>query len=182
MTVKQVIGRILYNLIAKHMPLSDARFSFGSKRVRAFCGKLILENCGKNVNIEKGAQFSSAISLGDNSGIGSYAQISSNVVIGKDVMMGPYCFIYTSNHRMDGLEQPMRKQGFTPPRAVIIEDDVWIGARVTILPGVHIGKGSVLGAGSVITADVPPYAVVGGNPARVLKYRNNGSAKGVGCD
>ena len=83
---------------------------------------------------------------------------------------------------MDGLEQPMWKQGFTPPRAVIIEDDVWIGARVTILPGVHIGKGSVLGAGSVITADVPPYAVVGGNPARVLKYRNNGSAKGVDCD
>ena len=72
----------------------------------------------------------------------------------------------------------MWKQGFTPPRAVIIEDDVWIGARVTILPGVHIGKGSVLGAGSVITSDVPPYAVVGGNPARVLKYRNNGSAKG----
>ena len=57
MTVKQVIGRILYNSIAKHMPLSDARFSFGSKRVRAFCGKLILENCGKNVNIEKGASL-----------------------------------------------------------------------------------------------------------------------------
>lgn len=182
MTIKQVIGKVLYNSVAKHMPLSDSRFSFGSKKVRAFCGNLILEHCGKNVNIEKGAQFSSAISLGDNSGIGVYAQISSDVIIGKDVMMGPYCLIYTSNHRMDKLDQPMWKQGFTIPKAVIIEDDVWIGARVTILPGVHIGKGSVLGAGSVITADVPPYAVVGGNPARVLKYRNNGSAKGVDCD
>ena len=123
MTIKQVIGKAIYNSVAKHMPLSDSRFSFGSKKVRAFCGNLILEHCGKNVNIEKGAQFSSAISLGDNSGIGVYAQISSDVIIGKDVMMGPYCLIYTSNHRMDKLDQPMWKQGFTLPKAVIIEDD-----------------------------------------------------------
>lgn len=171
MTVKQIIGRIVYNTVGKHMPPSDNRFSFGSKKVRAFCGRLILRECGENVNIEKNAQFSSDVSLGNNSGIGIDAFVAADVIIGNDVMMGPQCLIYTSNHRTDDLTVPMWKQGFTKPKQVIIEDDVWIGARVIILPGVHIGKGSVIGAGSIVTNDVPPYSIVGGNPAKVLKSR-----------
>lgn len=171
MNIKKTVGRILYRALGKHMPLSDGRFNLGSKKVRAFCGKLMLRHCGRNVNIEKGAQFSTEISLGDNSGIGVNAQISSEVTIGNDVMMGPYCFIYTSNHRTDRIDTPMWKQGFTEVRPVVIGDDVWIGARVTVLPGVHIGKGSVIGAGAVVTKDVPAYSVVGGNPAKVLRYR-----------
>jgi maltose O-acetyltransferase len=55
-----------------------------------------------------------------------------------------------------------------------IDDDVWIGARAMILPGCkHIGKGVIIGAGSVVTKDIPDYAIVGGNPARVIKYRIN---------
>ncbi|MBQ7300523.1 MAG: acyltransferase [Clostridia bacterium] len=171
MKFRVILGRIIYNLIAKHMPLSDGHMNLGSKRIRAFCGHLILNQCGKNVNIEKGAQFSSDISLGDNSGIGVNAHIASKVSIGNDVMMGPYCFIYTSNHRTDDITTPMWKQGFTEPLPVIIEDDVWIGARVTILPGVRVGTGSVIGAGSVVTHDVEPYSIVGGNPAKLIRYR-----------
>ena len=66
----------------------------------------------------------------------------------------------------------MRGQGSTEPQKVTIESDVWIGARVIILPGVTIGKGAILAAGAVVTKDVPDYAVVGGVPAKVLKYRN----------
>lgn len=178
MGAKQLVGRLLYHILGKRMPLSDSSFNFGSKRIRALCGKLMLRYCGNNVNIEKGAQFSSEISLGNNSGIGVNAQISSEVTIGNDVMMGPYCFIYTSNHCMDRTDIPMWKQGFTTALPVIIEDDVWIGARVIILPGVHIGRGSVIGAGSVVTKNVPPYSVVGGNPARILKYRNSPDSGG----
>jgi maltose O-acetyltransferase len=65
----------------------------------------------------------------------------------------------------------MCKQGFEEAKPVYIGDDVWIGGRVTILPGVHIGNGSVVGTGAVVTKDVPDYAVVGGVPAKVLKYR-----------
>ena len=54
---------------------------------------------------------------------------------------------------------------------IVVEDDVWIGMRCTILSGVHIGRGAVIAAGSVITKDVPPYAIVGGVPAKVIKYR-----------
>ncbi len=171
MKARIIIGRLIYNVLGKHMPLSDSRFSFGSKRVRAFCGKLLLNHCGNNVNIEKGAQFSTEVSLGDNSGIGVNATISSYVTIGNDVMMGPDCLIYTANHTLQRRDIPMRLQGHEQARPVVIGNDVWIGGRVIILPGVHIGDGAVIGAGSVVTKDVPPYAIVGGNPAKVIKER-----------
>ena len=171
MTTKQVIGKIIYGIIGKRMPLSDGRFHFGSKKVRAFCGKMILESCGKNVNIEKGASFDSRVSLGDNSGIGVNAFVSAYVTIGNDVMMGPDCMLFTSNHSMSDLTTPMWKQSPAEPRPIVIEDDVWIGARVIILPGVRVGTGSVIGAGSVVTHDVDPYSIVGGNPAKLIRYR-----------
>jgi len=168
---KIIIGRIVYNLIGKHMPLSDGHFSFGAKKIRAFCGKLILRECGDNVNIEKGAHFSSEVSLGDNSGIGINCEIAPYVSIGNDVMMGPECMIYTSNHGMGRTDIPMMKQESTPVEPVVIGNDVWIGARVIILPGVHIGDGSVIGAGSVVTKDVEEYSVVAGNPAKLIRKR-----------
>lgn len=173
MKLKAILGKILYKLVAKHMPLSDGRFSFGSKKLRAFCGKLALKHCGKNVNIEKGAQFAWDLSLGDNSGVGVNSLISSCVTIGNDVMMGPECMIFTSNHGVSDINTPMWKQKSTEPKPVVIEDDVWIGARVIILPGVHVGKGSVIGAGSVVTKDVAPYSIVGGNPAKLIKMRTD---------
>ena len=171
MNIRQFLGRALYNLLGKHMPLSDSRRSFGSKKVRAFCGKLMLEHCGKNVNIEQGARFSSAVRLGDNSGIGINARIEAHVTIGNDVMMGPECMMFTSNHASADLTIPMNRQGFDAPRPIVIEDDVWIGARVIILPGVRVGKGSIIGAGSMVTHDVAPYSIVGGNPARLIRSR-----------
>ena len=65
----------------------------------------------------------------------------------------------------------MCRQGLTRPRPVIIEDDVWIGTKVIILPGVHIGKGSVIGAGAVVTKNIPAYSIAAGNPAVVKRNR-----------
>lgn len=171
MSIKNFLGKVIYRLIAVHLPLSDARFNFGSKKLRAFCGKLILRSCGHNVNIEKGARFDSLVSLGNNSGIGVNAFIASHVDIGNDVMMGPDCIILTSNHGFDNRSIPMWQQKSSSPRPVVIEDDVWIGTRVIILPGVHIGKGSIIAAGSVVTHNVEPYSIVGGNPAKLIRYR-----------
>ena len=66
----------------------------------------------------------------------------------------------------------IRNQGRTEIKPVIIGDDVWIGARAIIMPGIVIGRGAVIGAGSVVTKNVDEYAVVAGNPARVIKYRS----------
>ena len=172
MRAKVFIGKAIYNVIGKHMPLSDSRISLGSKKVRAFCGKLILDHCGKNVNIEKGAEFSAHVSLGDNSGIGVDSEISPGVTIGNDVMMGPDCVILTSNHGMLDNGIPMWRQGSSELRPVIIGNDCWIGQRVIILPGVHLGDGCVVGAGSVVTKSFDNNSVIAGNPARLIRYRN----------
>lgn len=168
--IKLFIGRVVY-LLASHLPESFFWINLGQKQIRAFCGKLILAKCGKHVNIEKGAAFPSSVELGDYSGIGIRAQINGKVIIGNDVMMGPDVCIYVRNHEHSRIDIPMDRQGFTAEKPVVIEDDVWIGARVIILPGVHIGTGAILAAGAVVTKNVPDYAVVGGNPARILKMR-----------
>ena len=175
MGMKRTIGKILYHGLAKHLPLSDSRFSLGGKKLRAFCGRLILNSCGKNVNIEHGARFASDLKLGDNSGVGVNALISPCVSIGRDVMMGPDCMMFTSNHGMDDLSVPMWRQESTEPKPIVIGDDVWIGARVIILGGVHVGSGSVIGAGSVVTKDVAPYSIVAGNPAKLIGKRKEES-------
>ena len=168
--IRLLLGRILY-LFAAHLPTSFYWINLGQKQIRGFCGKLILSKCGKHVNIEKGAEFPSCVELGDYSGIGIRAQINGKVIIGQHVMMGPDVCIFPVNHVFDRTDIPMDQQGFAPETPVIIEDDVWIGARAIILSGVRIGTGAVIGAGAVVTKDVPAYAVVGGNPACVLKMR-----------
>ena len=171
MKIRHLFAKILYNGLAKHMPLSDGRFSFGAKKLRRFCAKQILPHCGKNVNIERGAQFAWDLSVGDNSGVGVNALISSDVTIGNDVMMGPDCMLFTTNHGMERTDVPMWRQKSSEARPIVIGNDVWIGARAIILPGVHVGDGAVIGAGSVVTKDVAPYSIVAGNPAKLLRMR-----------
>lgn len=85
-------------------------------------------------------------------------------------MMGPDVAILTHTHRINRTDIPMGQQG-SLVKEVIIGDDVWIGMRSIIMPGVRVGNGAVIGAGAVVTKDVPDYAIVGGVPAKVLKYR-----------
>lgn len=166
---------LTYDLIAVHLPASHQKWSFGAKRLRAFCARHMLTSCGENVNVERHARFGRGVNLGDRSGIGINASIGEQTHIGSDVMMGPDCVIYTRNHRFDRLDIPMREQGYGPVEPVEIGDDCWIGGRVTILPGVHVGNGAVIAAGAVVTKDVPPYAVVGGVPAKIIYNRKDGT-------
>lgn len=161
-----------YYAIARKMPVSYGRGGKAAKKLRAISAGKFLQYVGSDVNIEKGAMITSLMKIGDRSGVGINATMHGTVIIGKDVMMGPECIVYTRNHAHDRTEIPMRQQGFEQEKPVIIDDDVWIGGRVTILPGVHIGKGSIVGAGAVVTKDVPEYAIVGGNPAKIIKYRS----------
>ena len=87
--------------------------------------------------------------------------------------MGPDCVALTRNHAFMDRSVVIREQGYTEDKPIYIDDDVWIGQRVIILPGVHIARGTVVGAGAVVTKDTVPYSVVGGNPARLLKMREN---------
>lgn len=154
------------------MPPSFSALKIGQKQIRAFCGHLILESCGKNINIEKNAQFDSSVCIGNNSGLGINCRIAPYVTIGDNVMMAPNVTIYTTNHETKRTDIPMSEQGFKPVKEVKIGNDCWIGEGVIILPGVRIGNGVILGAGSVVRQDVPDYAVVIGNPAKIVRFRN----------
>jgi len=172
MRIKRKIGALLYHVYAKHLPSSYSGIKLGQKKLRAFCGKLMLEHCGKQVNIEKKALFSHKVSLGDYSGIGVNAKIYGRCIIGDYVMMGEDCTIITRNHQFSRTDMPMMEQGFSEERPVVIGNDVWIGDRVMILPGIQIGNGAIVGAGSVVTHSIPDYAIAAGNPARIIKYRD----------
>ncbi len=174
--IKRKIGALLYYTVAKHLPPSYSGIRVGQTALRRFCGKLMLKHCGKHANIEHNAYFSPKVSLGDYSGIGVNAKIHGTCIIGDYVMMGEDCTIITRNHRFDRLDVPMMEQGFEEERPVTIGNDVWIGDKVTILPGVHIGNGCVIGAGSVVTRDVPDHAVAAGVPAKVIRFRNREEA------
>jgi acetyltransferase-like isoleucine patch superfamily enzyme len=159
---------VFYRLIAKNLPNSHEPF-WGSiaKSIRYFSASRFVKAIGKNVNIEHNASFTKNIYIGNNSGIGVNALISDEVYIGNNVMMGPDCMLLTSNHRFDAIER--KYKGYTPIKPIIIEDNVWIGARVIILAGVTIGCGSTVGAGAVVSKSIPPYSVAVGNPARIVK-------------
>jgi len=161
-----VVSYHLYQLF-KYLPRSYHRFGGISSKLRYWAARKCIASCGKNVNFERGATFGYDLCIGSNSGIGINAQLGLGVIIGNDVMMAP-----DSNHRFDSLDVPIGQQGALPIRPIIIESDVWIGQRVIILPGVTIGTGSVIGAGAVVTKSFPPYSVIGGNPARILKMRS----------
>lgn len=108
--------------------------------------------------------------------IGKCVQINENVFIqgasiGDFVMLAPGVAIHSRSHRHDRKDVPMVLQGEEEPRPPVIEDDVWIGRNAVILPGVRIGRGALVGAGAVVTKDVEPGAIVGGVPARLIRYR-----------
>lgn len=147
---------------------------FCSKCVRSYRSRLFKSYGGGYIG--KGCFFTyKTISIGRNVYIGNRCVFQSAhgiINIGNHVMFGPEVHIHGGDHPIDVVGQFMDEvKKNTDDGAVVIEDDVWIGARAIILKKVTIGKGAVVGAGSVVTKNVPPYAVVVGNPARIIKMR-----------
>ncbi len=167
----KIISRLLYDYIFRFMPRSNDFAGKLWKKLRALSTKGFIRYCGKNVNIQRKAIISSKLSIGDNSGIGINSFCCGDITIGNDVMMGPECVIKTRNHEFSRTDIPMRIQGYKPEEPVTIGNDVWIGRRVMIMPGVHIGNGCIIAAGAVVTKDIPDYAIAGGVPAKIIKFR-----------
>jgi len=138
--------------------------------------------CGKNVHIRptysviKGVKN---LSIGDNTIVSKGATIyctDAPLTIGKNVGLGPNPTIVTGDHRIDVIGKylmDVKAEEKLPENdlPVVIEDDVWTGANITILKGVTIGRGCVIAAGAVVTQSFPPYSIIGGVPAKLLKRR-----------
>lgn len=115
------------------------------------------------------------ITMGANSAADSYSFIGGGgpVKIGENVIMGEHVCFHPENHRFDQLEVPIKDQGMVR-KGITIEDDVWVGANVTFLDGSHVGRGSVIGAGSVVRGEIPAHSIAVGAPARVVRSRTQG--------
>ena len=139
-----------------------------------------MKYCGKHVYLRPSSSDFKGLW---NMSIGDYTSIpkgsvfyctEASLTIGKKVIFGPRPTIITGDHRIDVVGKYIMDSNDKLPEndaAVVIEDDVWIGANVTILKGVTIGRGSVVAAGAVVTKSCPPYSIIGGVPAKLLKVR-----------
>lgn len=168
---------LLYYGLAKHLPKSTMPvFGKVSRSFRRWCCKHMFDECGEKLNVEKGAYFGSGkdVKVGNAVGLGKNFTLHNCILSIDDyLMMGEDVMFLGGGHEFGRTDIPMGKQGAKKKTPLHIAGDVWIGARVIVLPGCRrIGHGAIIGAGSVVTKDVPDYSIVGGNPAKVIRYRN----------
>lgn len=142
------------------------------RRLRGAACRRLFASAGSWINVEPGVHVASGrhISLGQGSSFGRDSRVYG-AHVGRDVMIAPEVVILCRNHLYADRDVPIRKQGDGPVQIPVIEDGAWIGYRAIILPGRRIGRGAIVAAGAVVTRDVEPRSIVGGNPARVIGSR-----------
>ena len=144
-----------------------------AKRTRAWIGRKCMTSAGININIERGVCFPQDLKIDSNSALGVNRRIqNSGVSMGNNVLMGPGVMIFTTNHEISRTGIPICMQGNAKPKPVIIEDDIWTGARVMIMPGVVVKRRCAVW-GIVLTKTFPEYLVIVGNPGRVVMCRKD---------
>lgn len=167
---------ILYYGFARNLPKSNrpilGRFAGW---LRWQCARHLFAECGGYVNLEQGAYIGdgSKFHFLNGGGIGKDFVCHCRIVtVHGGLFMGENVLFQGGGHSYSDPDKPIGAEGDLPATPLEIEQDVWIGARAIILPGCrHIGAHSIIGAGAVVTKDVPAYAIVGGNPAKILRMR-----------
>ena len=171
--IPTILGRVLRRFAF--------RFVF-KQGVPTSIGRFVTIRGGKNISFGADATImdyvhlyaiAGKLEIGNNfsANIGTIAVANQGIIkIGSNVLLGPYVVLRAADHAFDRLDLPIANQGHRSG-IIEIEDDVWVGAHCTITRDVRIGRGSVVGAGAVVTKDVPPYSIVGGVPAKFIKSR-----------
>jgi maltose O-acetyltransferase len=174
--VKRAFFYLLYYGVARYLPRSYELSFLGrlAHKLRRFASRPLFKECGLNFHVERMADFGSGscVFLDECACIGENNRFigRGEIRIGRHAMLGPDVMLISENHKY-------RAESFDGYDIgnIIIGEYAWIGARAIILKGVKIGKYAIVGAGAVVVSKVPDYAIVMGNPARVIKYRNSGS-------
>lgn len=162
-----------YYFFAKHLPETNSPGGalFGWLRFQLM--RHMVAECGKPIDVNQGAHFGMGreLRMGNHCGLGKNCVILGPVTMGNYVGMSFNVFISGYDREFRDLDTPMMFQGARPDRPVVIDDDVIILANVTILSGVRIQSGAVLASGAMVTKNIPRNAIVGGNPAKIVKWR-----------
>lgn len=150
--------------------------------VRFATGITLLGCCnmrlGNGVRLGRGVFVTAGdgrIELGDEVALSPGVHLSADhgqIVVGSQTAIGPGTVLRSANHAFERVDVPIMRQGHTSG-TIVIEEDVWIGANCVITPDVRIGRGAVVGAGAVVTHDVPSFAIVAGVPAKIIGQRGN---------
>jgi len=133
--------------------------------------KCVMNTNSRNITVPKNIHMDDYSSVGRD--VIMYATPNSSIILKKGAIVAPRCKLITSNHNYDNetlLSVPFDNRNIV--KDIVIGEGAWLADSVIILSGVTIGRGAIVGTGSVVTKDVPDYAIVAGNPARILKYRN----------
>lgn len=175
-------------LVGKHVSISHGSHIICGRNVKFEDYSEIHGLCrdglifGNNVTISRGVMIrpssyyggdlGAGLVMGDHSSIGPHGYIgcSGKITIGSNVMFGPKCSLFAENHVFSDTESTIKSQG-VKQKGIIIEDDCWIGSNVVILDGVTVGKGSVIGAGTLVAKDVPAGTVLIDRREKVAKFR-----------
>ena len=161
----------IYLIFFKNTPEDYRPYALFFPWIRSKLVQHYLKKCGKRPRVKSGAEISPNATMGNYSELGTRCMVQANVHIGDHVIMGPDVKIYSRNHKFDRLDIPIQDQGKNYYETYI-GDDVWLGANSIITAGVKVGNHVVIAAGSVVTKNIPEYAIVGGIPAKIIKYRN----------
>jgi acetyltransferase-like isoleucine patch superfamily enzyme len=148
------------------------------KRLRGWHYRALLARAGANLRVAEGVVINNPgmVSVGDNCYIGSGVQFypwNAPITLGDNVLIAAGARLITRKHGFADVDLPMADQGYKNA-PIVVEGDVWIGFGAVVLPGVTIGRRSIVGAGAVVTRDVEPYSIVGGVPARLIRKRTAG--------
>lgn len=160
--------RILIRMIKSVLKL----YVYVVKKTYTIKAKLIVGAYGNNLRVNHKSSFTKNCFLGNNCNFnGMKVHGVGSLYIGDNFHSGIDCLIITSNHNYDfGKAIPYDDTHI--PKKIVIKDNVWFGSRVLVTGNITIGEGAIIAAGTVLTKDVPDYAIVGGNPARIIKYRD----------
>jgi acetyltransferase-like isoleucine patch superfamily enzyme len=172
--IKQLYWSLLQEAALFHIHYLNALTGESGISARKKYYRKMCSSCGNGLIVEENVRIQSPqnLQVGDNVwfSANSYLNASGGLKIGSDVYIGSCVKIWTDNHIFQDPEKPFTQQGFEY-KPVTIQNDVWIGPRVFIKPGISVMTGSIINAGTVLAKNVPPFAILEGNPGRIVGWR-----------
>lgn len=164
---------LIYYCFAQHLPMQPFpgyKLFYG---IRRFLVSRIVKKCGEGVFVKDHCYFGNGerLSIGHRTQLGQNAKLGGEIYLGDDILMGPDIVIMATSHAFDRTDIPINQQGAAEEMPVTIGNDVWIGTRAIIMPGVKIGDHCIIASGAIVTKSFPENCILGGVPAKIIKMR-----------